>query len=294
MPHRHGQRLARCHQAGPAEVQAAIEAALEARHDWAAMAAARPRRGLPQGGRAARRPVAPGAQRRHDARPDQDGLPGRDRRAPARSSTSGAGTSHFVERIYAEQPRLAARASWNRLEYRPLEGFVFAVTPVQLHRHRARNLPTAPALMGNTVRLEAGLDRGALRLVHPEAARGGRACRPASSTSSRAPAAPSATRRWPSPDFAGPPLHRLDRACSTGCGGPSARTSSGTAATRASSARPAARTSSSSTRRRDVDAAAVALVRGAFEYQGQKCSAASRAYVPESLWPQLKRAAGRR
>ena len=64
----------------------------------------------------------------------------------------------------------------------------------------------------------------------------------------------------------------------------SARTSRATAPTRASSARPAARTSSSRTRRADPEALAVAIVRGGFEYQGQKCSAASRVYVPESLW----------
>ena len=66
------------------------------------------------------------------------------------------------------------------------------------------------------------------------------------------------------------------------------RTWSATATTRASSARPAARTSSSRTRPPTSTALAAAIVRGSFEYQGQKCSASSRVYAPSNLWPELR------
>ena len=86
------------------------------------------------------------------------------------------------------------------------------------------------------------------------------------------------------------PLHRLDGGLPDTCGRRSARTSSATATTRASSARPAARTSSSRTPPPTLDAVATAIVRGSFEYQGQKCSAASRVYAPSNLWPRAARA----
>ena len=84
------------------------------------------------------------------------------------------------------------------------------------------------------------------------------------------------------------PLHRLDRRSSRTCGRRSARTSSSTGTTRASSARPAARTSSSPTPPPTSTRVATAIVRGSFEYQGQKCSAASRVYAPSNLWPELR------
>ena len=80
------------------------------------------------------------------------------------------------------------------------------------------------------------------------------------------------------------PLHRLDRRLPAPVADRRRRTSRRTAPTRASSARPAARTSSSPTRRADPDVLRTALIRGAFEFQGQKCSAASRAYVAASVW----------
>ena len=77
-------------------------------------------------------------------------------------------------------------------------------------------------------------------------------------------------------------------ASSTTCGRRSAPACPATAPIRASSARPAARISSSRIRRPIVEALAVAIVRGGFEYQGQKCSAASRVYVPRSLWNEVR------
>ena len=172
------------------------------------------------------------------------------------------------------------------MDYRPLEGFVFAVTPFNF-TSIAGNLPTAPAMMGNTVvwkpastsmlsayyvmRLleEAGLPPGVINLVY---GRGGEVGGPRP-RGTRGSAASTSPARPPS---------------STRSGARSAATSSATPTTRASSARPAARTSSSRTRRRTSTRWSTAAVRGAFEYQGQKCSAASRLFVPRSLWPEVR------
>ena len=173
-----------------------------------------------------------------------------------------------ARRILAEQPR-SAPGAWNRMEYRPLEGFVLAITPFNF-TSIAANLPAAPALMGNvvvwkpsptqrlaahyTMRLleAAGLPPGVINFVPGPGRRcPGLRCRTPTSPACTSPARP---RR------------------SSTCGGRSARTSPATAATRGSSARPAARTSCSRTRRR-TRRAGRPLVRGAFEYQGQKCSA---------------------
>ncbi len=175
---------------------------------------------------------------------------------------------------------------WNMLEQRPLDGFVFAVTPFNF-TSIAGNLPTAPALMGNTViwkpasssvysahyimqiLQEAGLPDGVINLV------------------------PGSGGQVGNPVMASPELGGIHFTGSTGVfqamwGLIGRNIDATTAATRASWARPAARTSSSPTPSADVDALVTALVRGAFEYQGQKCSAASRAYIPDNLWQEVK------
>ena len=192
---------------------------------------------------------------------------------------------HYAERIYREQPD-SAPGAWNRMDHRPLEGFVYAITPFNFTAIGG-NLPTAPALMGNAVvwkpshtaalsnwnfyRLleEAGLPPGVINFLPGDSIE----------VSRRAPGEPGLRRH---------PLHRLDRPSSRACGRPSPTTCRATARTRASWARPAARTSSWPTPSADPDALAVAMVRGAYEYQGQKCSAASRAYIPDTLWPAVR------
>ena len=155
---------------------------------------------------------------------------------------------------------------------------MFAVAPFNFTAI-AGNLSTAPALMGNTVVLkpastavysayflmkmleEAGLPPGVINMVLGSgSAIGDRGAR----------AAPS----WPAS------TSPARRRCSRTCGGPWATTSRATGRIRGSSARPAARTSSSPIPSADPDAVATAIVRGSFEYQGQKCSAASRVYAP--------------
>jgi len=191
---------------------------------------------------------------------------------------------HFARRLLAEQPTSAA-GSWNRLEYRPLEGFVLAITPFNF-TSIAGNLPTAPALLGNVViwkpshtqqfsahflmRLleAAGLPPGVINMVTG----GGR-------TVSRV--------ALPHPDLAG--IHftgstgtfqHLWRTVGENISGYRSypRLVGETGGKDFVIAHPSA----------DCDVLRTALVRGAFEYQGQKCSAASRAYVPRSVWSRVK------
>ena len=190
----------------------------------------------------------------------------------------------YAQQLYEEQP-ISDHSMWNQVDYRPLEGFVYAVTPFNFTAIGG-NLPTAPALMGNVVlwkpassaipsayfiqRLleEAGLPPGVINLVPGDA-------RPCPTSCSATPTSRASTSRAPPTS-------------STACGRRSARAWPATGATRASWARPAARTSSPPTPPPIPQALAVAIVRGGFEYQGQKCSAASRVYVPQSLWGDVR------
>ena len=147
-PHRHAQRLARWHQAGTSEVNAAIEAALAARRDWGS---------VPYHQRAsiflkAADMLAGGW------RPTLNGatMLGQSKTAHQAEIDSACEiidfwrfNARFGERILEEQP-ISPAGNYNRSEYRGLEGFVLAVTPFNF-TSIAANLPTAPALMGNTV-----------------------------------------------------------------------------------------------------------------------------------------------
>ena len=191
---------------------------------------------------------------------------------------------YYARRLLAEQPT-SAPGTWNQLEYRPLEGFVLAITPFNF-TSIAANLPTAPALLGNVVvwkpsptqqlaahqlmRLleAAGLPPGVINLV---------------TGSGQAVSRVALTH----PDLAG--IHFTG---STGtfqhlwrtvgenitryCGYP--RLVGETGGKDFVIAHPSA----------DPAVLATALVRGAFEYQGQKCSAASRAYIPRSVWDRMR------
>jgi 1-pyrroline-5-carboxylate dehydrogenase len=282
-PHRHALKLARWHQGGAAEAQAAVEAARAARRDWAA---------LPFADRAAvflkaAEMISSGWRHTLNAATmlGQSKTPFQ---AEIDSACEVADfwrfNPWFAQRILSEQP-LSPPGVWNRVEYRPLEGFVFAVTPFNF-TSIAANLPTAPALMGNTVvwkpassavysgwqllkLLEAaGLPPGVVNFVP----------------------GPGGTVGDPvlrSPDLAGVhftgstavfrgmwrtvaenlPRYRVYPRLVGETGGKDFVF-----------AHPSA----------DPEALSAALCRGAFEFQGQKCSAASRAYVPESLWPAVK------
>src|SRR5687767_6758300 len=191
---------------------------------------------------------------------------------------------HFAERIYQEQPE-SSPGMWNRLDHRPLEGFVYAITPFNFTAIGG-NLPTAPALLGNTVvwkpaasatlsnwfvfdlLREAGLPPGVINFLP-------------------GPAADISNAVLSDPNLAGihftgstPVFQSLWR--TVGENLPRYRSYPRLVGETGGKdfvlAHPSA----------DAEALSVALVRGAFEYQGQKCSAASRAYVPKSLWPRVR------
>ena len=192
---------------------------------------------------------------------------------------------HFARQILADQPPLNAKGVWNRTDHRPLEGFVYAITPFNFTAI-AGNLPTAPALMGNTVvwkpsptqslaaqltmeLLEAaGMPPGVVNLVTGDGLNVSKVA-------------------LADPDLAGihftgstPTFQRLWGEVGTNL--PHYRSYPRLVGETGGKdfvlAHPSA----------DPDVLRTALIRGAFEYQGQKCSAASRAYVPASLWKQIK------
>jgi 1-pyrroline-5-carboxylate dehydrogenase len=192
---------------------------------------------------------------------------------------------HYLQQIYRDQP-FSPAGTWNRVEYRPLEGFVFALTPFNFTAI-AGNLPTSAALMGNTVVWKcadsqvysaqtlmeifrmAGLPDGVINLMHVSGPDAGDVI-------------------FRHPDFAG--IHYTGSTAVFqriwGTIGANINTYRSyprivgeTGGKDFVIAHPSA----------DPLAVATALSRGAFEYQGQKCSAASRAYIPSNLWPMVKK-----
>jgi 1-pyrroline-5-carboxylate dehydrogenase len=190
----------------------------------------------------------------------------------------------FMVRIYEEQP-ISSPGVWNRMEYRPLEGFVFAVSPFNFTAIGG-NLAGSPALMGNTViwkpastaalsayylmRLlqEAGLPDGVINLVYGSGAQIGDAA-------------------LASPELAGihftgstPVFQSMWKTVGETIAGYRnyPRIVGETGGKDFILAHPSA----------DVEELATAIVRGSFEYQGQKCSASSRVYAPSNLWPELR------
>ena len=190
----------------------------------------------------------------------------------------------YMAQLYAEQPE-SQPGMWNRMEHRPLEGFVFALTPFNF-TSIAGNLPTAPALMGNTVvwkpanseiysawvimeiLREAGLPDGVINLVYVGGVEAGEVI-------------------FSHPDFAG--IHFTG---STQTFQTIWKTIGNNIAGYKSYPRIVGETGGKdfvvAHKSADAMEVATALVRGAFEFQGQKCSAASRAYIPDNIWPAVK------
>jgi len=190
----------------------------------------------------------------------------------------------YTEQIYNMQPGNAPTI-WDRVDYRPLEGFVFAVTPFNFVSI-AGNLPSAPAIMGNTclwkpassvtytahflmkIFKEAGLPDGVINMVTARGADVGEYV-------------------LKNENLAG--IHFTG---STAVFQTMWKTVGGNIANYKSYPRIVGETGGKDFvfvhNSANVDEVATALTRGAFEYQGQKCSAASRAYIPKSMWPQLK------
>jgi 1-pyrroline-5-carboxylate dehydrogenase len=191
----------------------------------------------------------------------------------------------YMEEIYADQPPLSPPGTWNMLEHRALEGFVFAVTPFNF-TSIAGNLPSAPAIMGNTVvwkpASSAVFSAYYLMLLFEEAG-----------------LPPGVINFVPGPGgTVGPMLLEDPSLAGIHFTGSTAVFQSmwSTVGENIKSYRSYPRIVGETGGKdfiiahasADVDELATALVRGAYEYQGQKCSAVSRAYIPETLWPKVK------
>lgn len=285
-PHNHSLLLAKYHMPGPDEVKMAIDGCLAAAEAW---------RNLPweeRGAifqRAAELLAGPYRMVLNAAT-----MLGQSKTAHQAEIDSAAElidflrfNLHFWDRIYSDQPPVCRTPdAFNRLEYRPLEGFIFAISPFNFTAIGG-NLPTSPVMGGNVsvwkpastavlsnyyfmkLLLEAGLPAGVINFLPGKGSVIGNPI-------------------FDHPDFAG--LHftgststfngmwkRVAENLEKGLYRNYPRMVGETGGKNFVLACPDA----------DVDALATALVRGAFEYQGQKCSAASRAYIPASIWPQL-------
>jgi 1-pyrroline-5-carboxylate dehydrogenase len=283
MPHRHAHVLGDFHQAGQAQVQQAIAAANGTRKDWA---------NLPWEARASvflkAADLLAGPYRDISNAATMLGQSKTCHQAEIDSACELVDFFRFnvafYERLLQEQPQSAAGA-WNRLEHRPLEGFVFAVSPFNF-TSIAANLPTAPALCGNTVIWkpastavysahylmqlfkEAGLPDGVINLV------------------------PGSGGTVGDPVLASTHLAGVHFTGSTRVFHQMWRTVGNNIDKYRSYPRLVGETGGKdfiiAHASADPAAFVTAIVRGAFEYQGQKCSAASRVYVPSNLWPQVK------
>jgi 1-pyrroline-5-carboxylate dehydrogenase len=283
MPHRKDHVLADVHQGGPAEVERAVKAGAEAWRDWsrtpweeraAVFLRAAELLSGPWRSTLVAATMLNQSKTAHQAEID----------AACELIDFWRFNVEFMTRIYEEQP-ISSQGVWNRLEYRPLEGFVFAVSPFNFTAIGG-NLTASPALMGNavlwkpastaalsayyTLRLlqEAGLPDGVINLVYGPGARVGDAA-------------------LASPDLAG--VHFTG---STGVFQSMWKAIGQNIESYRSYPRIVGETGGKDFivvhPSADLDAVVTAIVRGSFEYQGQKCSAASRIYAPETLWPELK------
>jgi len=283
MPHRHQHRLAVCHQAGPAEVGEAIAAAATAWREWSSWRW--------EDRAAVFLKAAELLATTWRARLNAATMLGQSKTAHQAEIDSACElidfwrfNCHFAQRLYEDQPTQAAGV-WNSVDYRPLEGFIYAVTPFNF-TSIAGNLPTAPALMGNVVLWKpassalysayviarlleaAGLPPGVVNFIP-------------------GPSGAVSDQVLGSPSFAG--IHFTG---STEVFHSLWRTVGANIATYRSYPRLVGETGGKdfilAHASADPRALAVAIVRGGYEYQGQKCSAVSRVYVPDSMWRDLK------
>jgi 1-pyrroline-5-carboxylate dehydrogenase len=284
VPHDHAHLLGRYHKAGTAEVNQAAAAAAAAWREWGAM---------PWNSRAAIMLKAaelltgPYRQILNAAT-----MLGQSKNAFQAEIDAACElidfwrfNPYYMQEIYEGQPPFSLDGVWNSLEHRPLEGFVFAVTPFNF-TSIAGNLPSAPALMGNTVLWkpasssvfsgyyimkllqEAGMPDGVINFI------------------------PGPGGTVGDPVMAHPDLAGVHFTGSTEVFQGMWKTVGDNISNYKTYPRIVGETGGKdfifAHPSADLDALVTATTRGAFEYQGQKCSAASRAYIPQSLWPEYK------
>ncbi|HON01129.1 MAG TPA: aldehyde dehydrogenase family protein, partial [Acidobacteriota bacterium] len=285
IPHQHSHVLARYHQAGPAEIEQAVKASQEAWKEWswtpwedrvaifrrAAVLLAGPYRYLLNAAT-----MLGQGKTVYQAEIDS---------ACELIDFFNFNTQYMAE-IYAQQPPYHPTGTWNLLEYRPLEGFIFAVTPFNF-TSIAGNLPTSPAMMGNVVLWkpastavysayfvmrvlqEAGLPDGVINFLPGPGSQVG----------------PTVLDH--------PLLAGIHFTGSTAVFQDMWRHVGANIKRYRNYPRLVGETGGKDFifvhESADLDATVTGLIRGAFEYQGQKCSAASRAYIPDSIWPELRR-----
>ena len=283
MPHDHRHVLGDYHLAGPAEVDAAIKSAVAAQREWASWpwedrAAVFLKAGelLASTWRATLNAATMLNQSKTAYQAEID--------SACELTDFFRFNPYYAQELYREQP-ISDKGMWNQADYRGLEGFVYAVTPFNFTAIGG-NLPSAPALMGCTVvwkpastamlsahyimrlLIEAGLPPGVINMVSGDAVMISNAV-----LSSR--------------DLAG--AHFTG---STAVFNAMWKTIGGSMSTYRSYPRIVGETGGKdfivAHPSADPQALAVAIVRGAFEYQGQKCSAASRLYVAKSIWPDVR------
>lgn len=283
MPHDHGHVLGRYHKAGPKEIQMAIDAAQKAHKQWESFSWFE------------RASVTIKAAeliaKKYRSKLNAATMLGQGKSAYQAEIDAACETidflrfnAHFISDIYNEQPH-SDPGIINRLEYRPLEGFVFAVTPFNFTAI-ASNINMAPVLMGNTsvwkpaatsmlsnyilmeIFKEAGLPDGVINFIPGNGPLIG-------------------NQVMAHKAFAGLHFTGSNRTFNTLW-----RTASANLENYRSYPRIVGETGGKDFvlvhSSADAEEVATALVRGAFEYQGQKCSAASRAYIPDNLWPKVK------
>nr|MBN2277742.1 L-glutamate gamma-semialdehyde dehydrogenase [candidate division Zixibacteria bacterium] len=282
-PHDHALELGQYYQGGREEIETAVKAALAAKKDW---------ENMPWEERAAiflkaadllagpwRYRVNAATMLAHSKNAFQAEID-----AVCELADFFRYNVYYAEQIYNNQPGNDT-GIWDRIDYRPLEGFIFAVTPFNFVSI-AGNLPTAPTILGNVslwkpassvtytaymimqILKEAGLPDGVVNMVTARGADVGEYV-------------------LKNPDLAG--IHFTG---STAVFQTMWRTVGGNINKYKSYPRIVGETGGKDFifvhRSADIDQVATAITRGAFEFQGQKCSAASRAYIPKSMWPVLK------
>ena len=285
IPHDHQHLLGHYHMAGPKEIEMAINSAMEAWDSWSKM---------PWESRAAIfKKMASILQRHDDQTLNAATMLGQSKNAFQAEIDASCEMIDFLnfncwyaQELYSQQPTYSPDGIWNRLEHRPLEGFIFAVTPFNF-TSIAGNLPAAPALMGNVsiwkpassavyssyfmmkLFLEAGVPEGVINFV------------------------PGSGKDIGPTIMKNQNLAGVHFTGSTNVFQGMWKTIGENINNYKSYPRIVGETGGKdfciAHESANLEELSTAMVRGAFEYQGQKCSALSRAYIPISIWPELSK-----